>query len=85
MYHTHASVVFLTFLAAAVRSLQHRRCQLVKVRINFMNEPESILEPAMDVTKMCHATSASSLSALGLQSPVVAPQFGRWVTTLSAS
>lgn len=50
-----------------------------------MDIPESILEPAMNITKMCHTTSASGLPALSLQTPVVAPQLGGRVTTLSAS
>jgi hypothetical protein len=86
MYYTHASVVFLTFLTATVRSLRNQGVsRAIQVCFIGMNKPESILESAMNITKMCNTTSASGLPAFRFEAPVVAPQLGRRITALPTS
>jgi len=46
--------------------------------------PETVFEAALDITEMGHTAGTSGLSALSLETPVVAPQLGGWVSTLSA-
>lgn len=47
--------------------------------------PEPVLEPAVNTAKVCHASSTSSLSAFGFESPLIASQLRGWVPALSAS
>lgn len=55
------------------------------IQITRIYAPESVLESPRDVLEIPHPSGASSLSSLGLLSPLIRADLSRWESTRSTS